>query len=125
MSLLTSTMEVAGRIGAKYSPWTRPTSSQRLMSVTNMRVRTTSSSRAPTCSRASWIRRSASRACLRDVSYDEDRSQVRAGSGPQVMATLRNTAISLHRRAGQANIARACRRLAANPHGALNLVLQA
>ena len=62
---------------------------------------------------------------VRDVSYDEDRSQVRAGSGPQVMATLRNTAISLHRRAGQANIARACRRLAANPHGALNLVLQA
>ena len=31
---------------------------------------------------------------VRDVSSDEDRSQVRAGSGPQVMATSRNTAIS-------------------------------
>lgn len=62
---------------------------------------------------------------VRDVSSDEDRSQVRAGSGSQVMATSRNTAISLHRRAAQANIARSCRRLAANPHGALNLVLQA
>lgn len=33
----------------------------------------------------------------RDVTYDEDRSQVRTGSGPQAMAGLRNLAISLIR----------------------------
>ncbi|WP_199176390.1 transposase, partial [Actinomyces qiguomingii] len=34
---------------------------------------------------------------VRDVTYDEDRHQLRTGSGPQVMATLRNLAISLIR----------------------------
>jgi hypothetical protein len=32
---------------------------------------------------------------VRDFTYDEDRSRVRTGSGPQVMATLRNLAITL------------------------------
>ncbi|MDO4899374.1 ISAs1 family transposase [Actinomyces sp.] len=32
---------------------------------------------------------------VRDVTYDEDRHQLRTGSGPQVMATLTNLAISL------------------------------
>ena len=32
---------------------------------------------------------------LRDVSYGEDASQIRTGSGPQVMATLRNLAIGI------------------------------
>ena len=31
---------------------------------------------------------------VRDFSYDEDRSRIRTGSGPQVMATLRNLAIT-------------------------------
>lgn len=48
---------------------------------------------------------------MRDVTYDEDRSQVRVGSAPQVMATLRNTAISLLRLFGHTNIAKATRRL--------------
>jgi predicted transposase YbfD/YdcC len=43
---------------------------------------------------------------VRDVTFDEDQSQVRTGSGPQVMATLGNLAISVLRLAGQANIAR-------------------
>jgi len=42
---------------------------------------------------------------VRDVVFDEDRSQVRAGHGPQVMATLRNLAVSLLRLAGQRSIA--------------------
>jgi hypothetical protein len=62
---------------------------------------------------------------VRDVTFDEDRSTVRTGHGPQVMATLRNVAVSLHRRAGHSNIARACRRLAANPHHAADMVLRA
>jgi hypothetical protein len=52
---------------------------------------------------------------VRDVTCDEDRSQVRCGSRPHVMAALRNTAIGLLRCAGYANIAAACRRLAAQP----------
>ncbi|SDM36383.1 hypothetical protein [Actinomyces ruminicola] len=34
---------------------------------------------------------------VRDVTYDEDNHQLRTGSGPQVMAALRNLAISLIR----------------------------
>jgi hypothetical protein len=59
---------------------------------------------------------------VRDVTFDEDRSQVRCGSIPQVMTTLRNTAIGLMRRAGYTNIAAACRRLAAQPALALKLI---
>ena len=40
----------------------------------------------------------------RDVTFDEDRSTVRAATAPQAMATLRNTAINLHRLAGADNI---------------------
>jgi hypothetical protein len=46
---------------------------------------------------------------VRDVTFDEDRCTVRTGTAPQVMATLRNTAINLHRLAGATNIAEACR----------------
>lgn len=42
---------------------------------------------------------------VRDVTFDEDRSQVRTGTAPQAMATLRNTAIGLLRAAGATNIA--------------------
>jgi len=42
---------------------------------------------------------------VRDVTFDEDQSQVRTASGPQVMACLRNLAISLLRLAGEGNIA--------------------
>lgn len=59
---------------------------------------------------------------VRDVTFDEDRSQVRCGNIPQVMTTLRNTAIGLMRRAGYTNIAAACRRLAAQPALALKLI---
>jgi predicted transposase YbfD/YdcC len=59
---------------------------------------------------------------VRDVTFDEDRSQVRCGNIPQVMAALRNTAISLLRWAGHTNIAAACRRLAAQPVQALALI---
>jgi predicted transposase YbfD/YdcC len=46
---------------------------------------------------------------VRDVVFDEDRHQLRTGHGPQVMATLRNTAISMLRSAGHSNIAAALR----------------
>jgi predicted transposase YbfD/YdcC len=59
---------------------------------------------------------------VRDVTFDEDRSQVRGGSIPQVMATFRNTAIGLMHWTGETNIAAACRRFAAQPWSALALI---
>src|SRR6476619_6029141 len=59
---------------------------------------------------------------VRDVTFDEDRSQVRCGNIPQVMAGLRNTTIGLLRWAGYSNIAAACRRFAAQPDLALTLI---
>lgn len=57
-----------------------------------------------------------------DVTFDEDRSQVRSGSLPQVLAALRNTVLGLMRQAGETNIAAACRRFAAQPWEALALL---
>jgi hypothetical protein len=59
---------------------------------------------------------------VRDVTFDEDRSQVRCGNIPQVMAALRNTVIGLMRWAGYTNMAAACRRFAAQPTAALHLI---
>ena len=59
---------------------------------------------------------------VRDVTFDEDRSQVRCGNIPQVMAALRNTVIGLMRWAGYTNMAGACRRFAAQPTEALHLI---
>jgi predicted transposase YbfD/YdcC len=59
---------------------------------------------------------------VRDVTCDEDRSQGRCGSIPQVMAAFHNTAIGLMHWAGETNIAAACRRLAAQPWSALALL---
>jgi hypothetical protein len=59
---------------------------------------------------------------VRDVTFDEDRSQVRRGHGPQVMASLRNLAISLLRMAGATNIASATRHLGRRTDKALRLL---
>jgi Transposase DDE domain len=59
---------------------------------------------------------------VRDVTFDEDRSQVRTGHSPRVMATLRNLAISVLRRAGATNIAAGLRRAGRNPTRALGLL---
>jgi predicted transposase YbfD/YdcC len=48
---------------------------------------------------------------VRDVSFDEDRSQLRTGTAPRALATFRNLAISTLRLAGRANIAHARRDL--------------
>ncbi|MEV6371715.1 ISAs1 family transposase [Micromonospora musae] len=46
---------------------------------------------------------------VRDVTFREDLHQARTGTGPAVIATLRNTAIGWHRITGPTNIARATR----------------
>jgi hypothetical protein len=50
---------------------------------------------------------------VRDVTLGEDASRIRKGSGPQVMAALRNLAIGLLRSTGTGNIAGGMRRNAA------------
>jgi hypothetical protein len=59
---------------------------------------------------------------VRDVTFDEDRSAVRCGSIPQVLAAVRNVAIGLLRQAGHQNIAAAGRYYAAHPKEALALL---
>lgn len=58
----------------------------------------------------------------RDVTYAEDHSQVRTGVGPQVMASLRNFALNLHRLDRATNIAQATRRTARDPSRTLELI---
>jgi predicted transposase YbfD/YdcC len=59
---------------------------------------------------------------VRDVDYDEDVSQVRSGNAPQVMAAIRNLAISLMRLSGFDSIAEAIRHYAAHQLAATFLV---
>jgi hypothetical protein len=59
---------------------------------------------------------------VRDVTFGEDLSQVRTGAAPQVMATLRNLVISLHRLNGATNIAKALRHHARDALRPLRLV---
>jgi hypothetical protein len=60
---------------------------------------------------------------VRDVTFDEDRSQVRSGAAPQVCAGLRNLGIALLRRSGASNMAAALRTFSARPRAAVALVL--
>ena len=60
---------------------------------------------------------------VRDVTFDEDRSQIRTGQAPHVMASLRNLAISIHRLAGTTNIAQATRQAAWDPPATCTLLL--
>jgi len=59
---------------------------------------------------------------VRDMLYDEDRHQLRKGKGPQMMACLRNFAISLLRLMDYKNITKATREFAARSHLALKLL---
>src|ERR1035438_7225906 len=59
---------------------------------------------------------------VRDVTYQEDKSLVRTGNAPRVMASLRSLAISLLRLDGHANIAAANRHHARNPQRTLKLL---
>ncbi|MGW5669193.1 ISAs1 family transposase [Micromonospora sp. NPDC003776] len=59
---------------------------------------------------------------VRDVTFGEDHHQARTGTGPAVIATLRNTAIGYHRTNGETNIARATRRANRRPHDLITAV---
>jgi predicted transposase YbfD/YdcC len=59
---------------------------------------------------------------VRDVTFGEDASTARTGTGPHVMATLRNLVISILRLAGHTSIVRALRQAARNPARAFRLL---
>jgi predicted transposase YbfD/YdcC len=59
---------------------------------------------------------------VRDVTFREDQHQARTGTGPAVIATLRNTAIGYHRTAGATNIARATRHANRRSHDLITVV---
>jgi predicted transposase YbfD/YdcC len=60
---------------------------------------------------------------VRDMDYDEDRSQVRTASAPRVMATLRNLALTILRLNGHASIAAALRHHARRPGRPLRTIM--
>jgi predicted transposase YbfD/YdcC len=62
---------------------------------------------------------------VRDVVFDEDRHQLRTGNGPQVMATLRNTAISVLRLGGHTKIATSLRHNGRSTSRPIDLLLTA
>jgi predicted transposase YbfD/YdcC len=59
---------------------------------------------------------------VRDVTYQEDKSLVRTGNAPRVMASLRSLAISILRLDGHTNIAAANRHHARDPQRTLKLL---
>jgi hypothetical protein len=59
---------------------------------------------------------------VRDETLGEDRSRVRSGHAPEVLAGLRNSAIALLRLRGAPNLAAAMRSLAAHVQATLPLI---
>ena len=57
-----------------------------------------------------------------EVTFDENRCQIRSGAAPQAFAACRNLAIALLRRHGHDNIAEALRTHAGRPRSAVGLV---
>jgi predicted transposase YbfD/YdcC len=60
---------------------------------------------------------------VRDVTFGEDRSQLRSGNAPHIMAALRNLVITLIHRQGSDQIAESRRQFAYHPRQALKLLL--
>jgi predicted transposase YbfD/YdcC len=60
---------------------------------------------------------------VRDMTYDEDRSQIRTANGPHVMASLRNLAITILRLTATTNIAAALRYHARRPNRPLQTIM--
>jgi predicted transposase YbfD/YdcC len=95
----------------------RPLGGGRWRTVTVYAITSLDAHQATPAQLASWIRGHWQIEALhhiRDVTYREDHSQVRTGSGPQVMAMLRNLAIAIMKVAGAASIAAATRAYARN-----------
>src|SRR5205085_4831208 len=60
---------------------------------------------------------------VRDVSFKEDRSRLRSGNAPQILAALRNLVIALIHRSGSSQVAATRHHFASCPQEALALLL--
>lgn len=100
---------------------TGKTTQQTVYGITSLRSENASPERLLQLNRQHWgIENSLH--YVRDVTFDEDRSQIRTNHAPQVMAALRNVVISLFRWFKKNNIAKTLRDMAARPHLALKLL---
>ena len=61
---------------------------------------------------------------VRDMDFDEDRSQVRTATGPRIMASLRNLVITILRLSAAASIAAALRHHARQPSRPLQTIMK-
>ena len=61
---------------------------------------------------------------VRDMDFDEDRSQIRTATGPRIMASLRNLVITILRLSGAASIAAALRYHARQPSRPLQTIMK-
>ncbi|WP_225321036.1 ISAs1 family transposase [Streptomyces sp. HIT-DPA4] len=82
--------------------------------ITNLTSREASPERIARLVRSQWVIENRLH-FVRDVTFDEDRSQVRTGHGPENMATLRNLAINKLREHGHTNIAAGLREMSYQP----------
>jgi predicted transposase YbfD/YdcC len=90
--------------------------------ITSLSLKDASPTRSLALNRGHWCIENRSFYVL-DVTFEKDRPQIRAHSGPRLMATLRNCPFSLLRPVGHPNIAKAARHLPAKPHLALRFMV--
>ena len=100
---------------------TGKTSTETVYGITSLTAQQADPERLLALSRGHWSIENQSH-YVRDMLYDEDRHQLRKGKGPQMMACLRNFAISLLRLMNFKNITKATREFAARSHLALRLL---
>jgi predicted transposase YbfD/YdcC len=104
----------------------RPINSRKWRTETSYAITSLTSDQARPDQLADWLRGHWKiENCLhwvRDVTFGEDASTARTGTGPHVMAALRNLVISILRLAGHASIAVALRHAARDPARAFRLL---
>jgi predicted transposase YbfD/YdcC len=99
----------------------RKTAEETCLGITSTAVEDAGPKRLLALNRGHWCIENKSHH-VRDMTYDEDRSQVRTGNRPQALASFRNLAISLLRLAKVTNIAAATRHLNRRPEKTLALL---
>ena len=114
----TTALQITRRRRSRKGSW----HTQTIYAVTDLDVRQASPAVLADAVRAHWSIENRLH-WVRDVTFAEDLSQIRAGNGPAVMASLRNLAISLLRRAGHTNIAAACRHLSRDHHRSIPMLM--
>ena len=100
---------------------TGKTSSETVYGITSLTAQQADAKRLLALSRGHWSIENRSH-YVRDMLFDEDRHQLRKGKSPQMMACLRNFAISLLRLMNYKNITKATREFAARTHLTLRLL---